>query len=223
MELEDIYAGVLSVLRDCRILSYPFDCMEVMEHYGYTIVAYSCLPDWKRNACLSLSSDACIIDDTLFYNNTRPRRRVRFSVMHELGHVILDSQNESAANKFASCILAHRMAIHYAHCKNAVDVSKVFMLSEEAAEIAFDDYRRWHRIAAYRMSQTDRAFYRHFYNEEAGKFVYINETCPCCGRKVYNTTTCLACASWNWSFSYSYDAFSDPLSPDSRAMEASFS
>lgn len=222
MELEEIYIGVLTVLRDCRILSYPFDCMEVMEHYGYKIVAYNRLPGWKREACLSLSSDACIIDDTLFYNNARPKRRVRFSVMHELGHVILGSQSEADANKFASCILAPRMAIHYSHCKNAVDVSKIFALSMEAAEIAFDDYRRWHRIAAYRMSQIDREIYRHFYNEDAGKFVYINETCPCCGRKVYNTTTCWTCASWNRPVSRSYDVFLDPLSPDSRAMGAPF-
>lgn len=222
MDFEEIHRGVLSVLRECRIFSYPFDCMEVMEHYGYKIVPYHCLPQSKKNACLSLSSDACILDDTLFYNHSRPRRRVRFSVMHELGHIILDSQSESDANKFASYILAPRMAIHYSRCKNAADVSRIFALSEEAAEIAFDDYRRWHRIAAYRMSMTDREIYRHFYNEDAGKFVYINETCPCCGRKIYNSFTCLSCSNWNNRTAFSYNTFDDPLSPDSRAMGAPF-
>ena len=95
----------------------------------------------------------------------------------------MTKQNEAEANYFASNFLAPRMAIHYSRCKNARDVAKIFYLSEEASEIDFDDYRRWHRVAVYRMSAIDWEFSRHFYNEDAGKFVYINETCPCCGRR----------------------------------------
>lgn len=47
---------------------------------------------------------------------------------------------EAEANFFASNILAPRMAIHYARCKNEADVARIFEVSCEAAQYAFDDY-----------------------------------------------------------------------------------
>ena len=66
-----------------------------------------------------------------------------------MNHTGDSQQNETDANYFASNILAPRIAIHYSECKNANDVSHIFSMSYSAAEIAFDDYRRWRRYVAY--------------------------------------------------------------------------
>ena len=104
-----------------------------------------------------------------------------------MNHTGDSQQNETDANYFASNILAPRIAIHYSECKNANDVSHIFSMSYSAAEIAFDDYRRWRRYVAYhKMSVLDKAMYRHFFNSNANRFVWHLEQCWDCGREIYN-------------------------------------
>ncbi len=135
--------------------------------------------------------------------------RIRFSLMHELGHILLDSEEESAANIFASNILAPRIAIQYS-CKNYKDVMNLFGLSEEAADIAFNDYKRWRRFIVThnnKMNETDEVLYNHFYNKRIKKFVYQTSECVICGRKMYNTfdPDCGVCTLPR----YSYSAFNE--------------
>lgn len=145
--------------------------------------------------CLAYSEDAFREGATMIvaYNDEKPTGRIRFSLMHELGHHILkhngdSNNNEKEANAFASFILAPRMAIHYAKCKNANDVSHIFEMSHEAAKNAFDDYLRWHRrIVTYKMSQYDKAMYSHFYNAEHECFVWSVKKCDFCGKTLYNS------------------------------------
>ena len=52
------------------------------------------------------------------YDENKSPFRIRFSIMHELGHIMLGhsrecAYNEQQANFFASNILAPRMAIHF--------------------------------------------------------------------------------------------------------------
>lgn len=232
MNNEKILWKVIETYKRLGIKSLTYNLIDLIEELGYNVYTYQELrlknPELYE-LCQSFSDEAYKepLTKTIAYNKGRPRCRIRFSLCHELAHIVLNhecvsKQNEAEANYFASNFLAPRMAIHYSGCKNARDVAKIFYLSEEAAEIAFDDYRRWHRIAVCRMSSVDWEFYHHFYNEDAGKFVYINETCPCCGRKVYNTTTCPVCSNWGTRSPYRYNPFRDPLSSDSRAMLAPF-
>ena len=145
--------------------------------------------------CLGYSDDAFCDGSSriIAYNSEKPSGRIRFSLMHELGHHVLghignSPKNEKEANLFASYILAPRMAIHYSRCKNANDVSKVFKISYEAAENAFDDYRRWHRhVVMYKMSPLDKAMYLHFYNSDLKCFLWSVKKCDFCGKKLYNS------------------------------------
>lgn len=145
--------------------------------------------------CIGYSDDAFRegTSKIIAYNSEKPAGRIRFSLMHELGHHMLEhtgntKSNEKEANLFASYILAPRMAIHYAGCKNANDVSHIFNISHEAAENAFDDYRRWHRhVVIYKMSKCDKAMYAHFYNAEKKCFIWNKKKCVFCGRTLYNS------------------------------------
>lgn len=208
MRNEEIQRCVLDTLITCGIHSFPIDCFHIIQQYNFKIMKYSELSTKKYQACMELSEDSCLIGDTLYYNDDSISTRIRFSIMHELGHYLLNSQAEIDANKFASYILAPRMAIHYANCKNFKDVAKLFDLSSEAAEYAFDDYRRWHRIAVYKMSELDKAMYKHFYNQEAKKFVYKEERCYGCGSMKYNGAKCSCPSLWRDFYVYrpSYDS-----------------
>lgn len=178
--------------------SFPIDCFELLNHYEYRIYTYKELK--KKNTelyemCVGYSEDAFCDGFTkiIAYNDNRPVGRIRFSLMHELGHHILNhmgesKRNEYEANTFASYILAPRMAIHYSGCKNANDVSKIFYLSHEAASHAFDGYRRWHRdIMIHKMTRRDKIMYDHFYNQSQQCFVWSIKKRDICDKNLYNT------------------------------------
>lgn len=192
---------ILNIYKEHKIKSFPIDCFDLLELYGFTCKSYSSQPNKKRAKCFLVSNDAFTIKNTVFYNDEMLNGRIRFTLMHELGHYILGHeepltiQHEKQADLFASHILAPRMAIHYAQCKNLNDVSKVFGMTFEASDYAFQDYRRWHRRVTYhKMSEIDKAMYQHFYDEEFKGFVYSQKECTLCGRKLinYNDESCFS-------------------------------
>lgn len=198
MDYNKIVAATIEVFQECDVYSFPIDCGELLKHYGYRLFSYKELRDRNPELyrlSLEYSEDAFRAGTSkiVAYNSDRPHGRIRFSLMHELGHHILghtglSEQNEKEANTFASHILAPRMAIHYSRCKNANDVARLFDMSFEAADNAFIDYRRWHRnVVIYKMSATDKAMYAHFYNEKQKCFIWSKQSCCFCGKVLYNS------------------------------------
>lgn len=198
MDYNKIVTATIEVFRKCDIHSFPIDCEDLLKHYGYRLFSYKELRDRNPelySLSLGYSEDAfrAGASKIVAYNPDRPHGRIRFSLMHELGHHVLghtgvSDQNEKEANAFASHILAPRMAIHYSRCKNANDVARLFDMSFEAADNAFIDYRRWHRnVVIYKMSTVDKAMYAHFYNKEQKCFVWSKQSCCFCGRVLYNS------------------------------------
>lgn len=200
MDCNLILKQALDVLVECEVKSFPIECQSIIQHYGYRIYSYHELqlqtPE-LYDMCVQYSEDA-FRDSELHivaYNDQMQTRRIRFSLAHELGHIVLQHTKptqaaEKEANFFASNLLAPRMAIHYAGCKNESDVAKVFEISHEAARYAFDDYRRWHRGIVCRqnkMTSLDRAMYYHFYDPEHKCFVYSRKKCIECGREAINS------------------------------------
>lgn len=198
MDYNKIVTATIEVFRKCDIHSFPIDCEDLLKHYGYRLFSYKELRDRNPelySLSLGYSEDAfrAGASKIVAYNPDRPHGRIRFSLMHELGHHVLEhtgvsDQNEKEANAFASHILAPRMAIHYSRCKNANDVARLFDMSFEAADNAFIDYRRWHRnVVIYKMSAVDKAMYAHFYNKEQKCFVWSERSCCFCGKVLYNS------------------------------------
>lgn len=198
MDYNRIVMATIEVFRKCKVHSFPIDCGDLLKHYGYRLFSYKELRDRNPELyrlSLGYSEDAfrAGASKIVAYNPDRPHGRIRFSLMHELGHHVLEhagssDQNEKEANAFASHILAPRMAIHYSRCKNANDVARLFDMSFEAADNAFIDYRRWHRnVVIYKMSAVDKAMYTHFYNKEQKCFVWSRQTCCFCGKVIYNS------------------------------------
>lgn len=207
MDYNKIVTATIEVFRRCDVHSFPIDCEGLLRQYGYRILTYKELLEKNHELyylCMGYSEDAFRSGSAkiVAYNSERPYRRIRFSLMHELGHHVLghtgtSDWNEKEANAFASHILAPRMAIHYSKCKNANDVARLFDMSLEAADNAFMDYRRWHRnVVMYKMTPIDKAMYTHFYNEEQKCFVWSKQNCCFCGKVLYNSAEdhCSICA-----------------------------
>lgn len=198
MGTTQIIEAALKVFKECHVKSFPIDCMALLEHYGYRIFTYDNLYQKNKelyDLCTAISEDAFRdgINKIIAYNSHNPNGRIRFSLMHELGHHIMGHSgesdlNEQEANAFASHILAPRMAIHYSKCKDSEDVSKVFEISNDAAAIAFDDYRRWHKhVIQYKMTYVDKGMYVQFYDSDQDAFVWSIKECDFCGTMLYNS------------------------------------
>ena len=198
MDINRIVTATIKVFHECNVHSFPINCEELLIHYGNRLFTYRELQQKNSELyalCLDYSEDAFRSGTSkiVAYNTDRPEGRIRFSLMHELGHHVLEhtypsDQNEKEANAFASNILAPRMVIHYAQCKNANDVSKLFGMSFEAADNAYIDYRKWRRkVVTHKMTILDKAMYAQFYNSDQNRFVWSKKRCDFCGKILYNS------------------------------------
>lgn len=218
MDCNYILTCILDVYKSCHIKSFPFDCIGTIKKYDYTVYSYGELAEQIPEAyeiCMQYSSDAFQDYESrlIAYNDLNSKKRTRFSLMHELGHIILrhkasSPSAEQEANYFASNILAPRMAIHYAGCKNEADVAGLFDLSAEAAGYAFESYRRWRRVILARhnkITALDKSMYEHFYDKEEKRFIYVRKKCRDCGGFYTNSSDsrCPSCDR-DWTFRYSH-------------------
>ena len=189
------------VIIECNVKSFPIDCFQILKHYKHKIYTYSEL--YKKNIelydmCLSYSEDAFLSGSMklIAYNDKKPERRIRFSLMHELGHHILKHkndtpENESEANFFANNMLAPRLAILYSKINTESEVSELFDISSSDAHRTAQDFYIWCKdiCRTKKMHDYDAALYSHFYNEEYNGFVYSIKKCEFCGANIYNSAS----------------------------------
>ena len=198
MDNNQILEATIKVFAECGVKSFPIDCIALLKYYGYRIFTYDELLNRNEELyemCMCCSEDAFRDGNSriIAYNANNPKGRVRFSLMHELGHHVMQhtgesERNEQEANAFASYILAPRMSIHYSKCRSFEDVSYIFDVSSEAAAYAFDDYCRWYkRVLTYKMTYLDKAMYGQFYNKDMNCFIWNVKECDFCGKTLYNS------------------------------------
>lgn len=197
MNHEQIQWKILDVFRECDVQSFPINIFKLIEHYGYEVCEYSDQPTMKQAACMDISEDAFRLKKCVYYNDTVAPFRRRFSLAHELGHIILKHTEpytlrmENEANYFASNILAPRIAIHYAQYRNATHIENRFNLSRSASKIAYEDYLQWrYSITQYGIMKIDQCMYNHFYDDFKHCFVWHRSICPRCHTDLINQIEC---------------------------------
>lgn len=218
------------VVIECNVKSFPINCFDILKHYGYKIYTYSELYAKNRelhDMCLSYSEDAFRSGSMkiIAYNDRKPKTRIHFSLMHELGHDILDHkndtpENEDEANFFANNMLAPRIAIYYAKLKTVNEVAKLFDISSSASYYTAQDFSRWCvEVCNSGMHDYDRDLYSHFYNAEYDGFVYSIKKCEFCGANIYNSNS-KYCINGCQPIEISIHRYSrlDSLSPDDREI-----
>ncbi len=189
MEYYEIQNHILEVFTECNVDSFPIDCRKLLEHYGYSIYTYQELSRRSRrlyDICCSFSKDAFRAgsERIVAYNNAMPKARVRFSLAHELGHHVLKHQgssrrNEIEANYFAGHLLAPRVIIYYSGCQNSSDIAHTFLISKEAASIAWEDYCRWYRYFCAcnkHLTNLEYRMYAHFCQKSDDPFIQSAKT-----------------------------------------------
>ena len=161
-----------------EIAEYPINMFEIFMRTKELKVLVSSFSDYKvwvsasgRNCPDELKDAKCYFDPDfrvyiIVYNEKKPKKRIQFSLAHELGHIILEHLNderteikrggldnityfamEGAANTFAGNFLAPPILIHErlsGQQFDIFDIARFFRLSKEAVrDYRIRDYKHW--------------------------------------------------------------------------------
>lgn len=204
-------------LEDYKISLFPIDPFRIIQTEKWGILRYSDMA--KEFSCnikdveISLGSKdgLTIYDDynyTIAYNDTQPKKRVLFTLMHEIGHIYLKhlidfehtklyrgsltkSENkvlENEANAFARNVLVPTTFVKQMKDKSKKDLSKYFGISYPAAktrlELLESDYQYVEITGV--QSRLLRIFYMYYYRYGCKNCnaIILNKNlsyCPICG------------------------------------------
>lgn len=155
MDTGAIQAAIFDVYRECGVTAFPIDCIGILCHYGYTVLTYTEISRKSKELyelCMKFSNDSFHdgVNKLIAYNSKMPWERSRFSLMHELGHIILGHSgeteaNEAEANFFAGQILAPAAAVRKLGCSSSDQIHDIFRISYMAANYALS-LARQHRV-----------------------------------------------------------------------------
>lgn len=152
---EEIKEIITKLFIEFKISCVPISGFEIATKMGVKVFPYSSIPIKKRYLLYKKSDDGFSVEKAngqwyIFYNDEQGYGRVNNTIMHEIGHIVLDHSEESElaekeVNFFAKYALAPPVLVHKLELNNAMDISTRFEISYEAACYALSYYRKWIR------------------------------------------------------------------------------
>lgn len=138
-----------------KVRSLPVDLFEICRRERIAVYSYAEAADELRVLGLSdrtAQTDAFTFGGMIFYDDRKPIGRQRFSIAHEIGHIILhddkltlfnreprenDDQKEKEANMFAARLLAPAIVLERIGVSTEADIATLCNISAEAAKWRF--------------------------------------------------------------------------------------
>lgn len=153
---EEIRAAVADLIEDWGITAYPFSIWLLLKKMGIRTMRYSSLPDHLHNQVKFYWPDALTVyppdfnpaKTIIFYNGEQGQERIRFTLAHELGHLVLmhpgtdEELYEHEADIFANYFLAPAPLVLRDSKLNIESISHDFQVSHSCAWSAMDRTRK---------------------------------------------------------------------------------
>lgn len=151
---EEIEKCVVDLYVEQDIHNIPIDPFSIIKNRGYVLIPFSTFELNNRPDCIDEDNDAFSFYDpkiktqVIVYNDEKPLNRIRFTLMHELGHIDLGHKCESdlarkMADYYAGYALAPSPLIGKYACESVQDISAEFWISFECADICGNRYQNW--------------------------------------------------------------------------------
>lgn len=150
---EEIKQIVVDLFVKFNVSCVPVNSFELATKMGVTVIPYSAIPENKRGLLLKRSEDGFVAEKTInewyiYYNDKKDYGRINNTIMHEIGHIVLDhSEDSELAEKevkfFAKYALVPPVLVHKLKLDNPQDIANTFEVSYEAACYALNYYRKW--------------------------------------------------------------------------------
>lgn len=157
---EEIKKTISVLIEKYDIKKIPLDVFGLAKKLKISLVKYSQLTEYEIKKLekhgISRDSDGFFalvvkkgqIVPYIYYNDNKPIERIRFTILHEIGHYILNHKQQSClaeaeANFFAKYLIAPPILIHRINPSDYMEIASIFKISEECAWYAFDYYQKW--------------------------------------------------------------------------------
>ncbi len=138
----------------------PVDAWGIAQRLGVELVKYSELSEGQRKAALRLCDGAMkfrmldgagLSHQVIIYDDSVSLGRQRFSILHEIGHIVLGHKQDSVladaeADFFAKFAIAPPMLVHMTKPSDYLDIAQAFGLSEQCAYNSMSYYNKWLRV-----------------------------------------------------------------------------
>lgn len=162
----------------CNITSLPINLATIARLNNITILKYS---DSKQN----LTGDGFSLNvnnvNVIYYNDKKPKARIRFTLAHELGHCLIghlkfgktynrnsekdfDGMDifEMQANVFARDILMPATVLHSLGIKSAEDIARICNVSMLSAEIRYERLLELEKRNMFNRHPLEKQVYKQF-------------------------------------------------------------
>lgn len=162
----------------CNITSLPINLATIARLNNITILKYS---DSKQN----LTGDGFSLNvnnvNVIYYNDKKPKTRIRFTLAHELGHCLLGhlkfgktyNRNseidfkgmdvyEMQANVFARDLLMPAIVLHNLNIKSSEDIARICNVSMLSAEIRYKRLTELNERNMFNKHPLERQVYKQF-------------------------------------------------------------
>ena len=138
---ETLLKAVLKTYMFCDIHEFPVDLRKVASCLQYEIKTYrefSCGEGYTYTELINTSKDGVVLEHNrvILVNDDFPRQRMRFTIAHEIGHIIMPDASESEVDLFASHFLAPAPIIYSRKLRTQREIADYFDISLHAAAMA---------------------------------------------------------------------------------------
>ncbi len=150
---EQIKQIVVDMFVKYNVTCVPVNSFELATKMGIKVIPYSAIRESKRWLLSKKSDDGFSVEKTLgewyiYYNDKKDYGRINNTIMHEIGHIVLDhSEDSELAEKevkfFAKYALVPPVLVHRLKLDNPKDIANIFAVSSEAARYAYSYYKKW--------------------------------------------------------------------------------
>ena len=146
---------VVQLYKELNIRTIPIDPWDIAKRKGYEVIPFS-----KANKIVTAFFYKCEVNGgasywsaraqkyIIYYNDDKNVTFQKFTIMHEIGHIILGHKEDSElaermANYFAAYSLAPSPLIAKYSCEDNIDLMNIFEVSDQCANICFGRYLNW--------------------------------------------------------------------------------
>lgn len=184
---QDARDAAWKTLLDCKISSLPVRPSEICRYYNWVLADY--INGERSIDLLGLSElkektdGFCTLTQNhvyIFYDSSLTVARQRFTVAHEIGHLILghvgpgaatvenreptgaEREEETQANQFAARLLAPACVLHEIGATEPEEIQKLCGISKQAAKIRAERMQELERRGRYYTSKLERQVVRQF-------------------------------------------------------------
>ena len=145
---------VVDLYVELSIGTFPVDPLCILSKVGYVLKTYSELSSESQHMFMTHDHDAITFFNptiqtyVICYDENKSQERIKFTLMHEIGHIRLGHKEESdlarkMVDYFAAYALAPSPIIHISDCKDYHEVAEYFGISLECAEYSYERYEKW--------------------------------------------------------------------------------